>query len=33
MIFSVNNYLALAGLAILVAINCNSAWRLAGKKV
>lgn len=30
MIFSVNDYLA---LAILVSINCNSAWRLAGKKV
>jgi len=32
MVFSSSQYLALAGLAILVAINCNSAWHLAGKK-
>lgn len=32
MVFSANHYIALTGLAILVAINCNSAWSLAGKK-
>ncbi len=32
MVFSSNQWLALSGLLILVAINCNSAWTLAGKK-
>ena len=32
MIFAGSHYLSIAGLAILVAINCNSAWKLAGAK-
>lgn len=33
MVFSANEYLALSGLAILVAINAHSAWQLAGGRV
>lgn len=32
MVFSSTEYLGYAGLAILVAINCHSAWSLAGQK-
>ncbi len=32
MVFSGTEYLSYGGLAILMAINCNSAWTLAGKK-
>jgi hypothetical protein len=32
MVFSSTEYLGYAGLAILVAINCHSAWALAGSK-
>ena len=31
MVFSTSEYLAITGLVILMAINCNSAWTLAGK--
>lgn len=31
MVFSTVQYLAVAGLLILVAINCHSAWALAGR--
>ena len=32
MIFSSTTYLSIGGLAILMSINCYSAWALAGKK-
>ena len=32
MVFSGTEYLGYAGLAILMAINCNSAWQAAGAK-
>jgi len=32
MVFSGTEYLGYAGLAILMAINCNSAWQLAGQR-
>lgn len=33
MVFSSTVYLGYAGLAVLVAINCHSAWHLAGKSM
>lgn len=31
MVFSTSAWLGYAGLLVLIAINCNSAWQLAGK--